>query len=158
MPVPYTFANQSGPIPLSELDANFATIPNYANAAGIVYNSVQGNITSLGTLTSLSVSGITSLSFVSASGNITSGNISTNNVTSLGFVSATGNITGSYILGNGSQLTGLPAQYSNANVAAYLPVYNGNILVNNISSTSTYLALGPNSYANDDSIAIGSFA
>ena len=37
-----------------------------------------------------------------------------------GLISATGNITGSYIIGNGSQLTGLPAGYSNADVATYL--------------------------------------
>jgi len=35
-------------------------------------------------------------------------------------LSATGNITGSYIIGNGSQLTGLPASYANSNVATYL--------------------------------------
>jgi hypothetical protein len=44
-----------------------------------------------------------------------------------GVVSATGNVRGAYILGNGSQLVGLPATYSNAEVAAYLPVYSGNI-------------------------------
>ena len=41
--------------------------------------------------------------------------------------STTGNVTASYFIGNGSQLTGLPAVYSNANVAAFLPVYSGNI-------------------------------
>ena len=41
---------------------------------------------------------------------------------------ATGNIsTGNYILGNGAFLSGLPATYSNANVADFLPVYSGNI-------------------------------
>lgn len=35
-----------------------------------------------------------------------------------GVLSATGNITGSYIIGNGSQLTGLPAGYTNANLAS----------------------------------------
>jgi hypothetical protein len=35
-------------------------------------------------------------------------------------VSATGNITSNYFIGNGSQLTGLPATYSNADVATYL--------------------------------------
>ena len=41
----------------------------------------------------------------------------------------TGNISGGYIFGNGSQLTGITAgtNYSNANVSAFLPVYNGNI-------------------------------
>jgi hypothetical protein len=43
-------------------------------------------------------------------------------------VSAAGNITGAYILGNGSQLTGLGATYSNADVAAYLPTYTGNLV------------------------------
>ena len=49
-------------------------------------------------------------------------------------VSAVGNITGNYILGDGSLLTNLPAgNYSNANVANYLPVYTGNITAGNIS-------------------------
>ena len=43
-------------------------------------------------------------------------------------LSAIGNIsTGNYILGNGAFLSGLPATYSNANVADFLPVYSGNI-------------------------------
>ena len=41
---------------------------------------------------------------------------------------ATGNIsTANYVLGNGAFLSGLPATYSNANVADFLPVYSGNI-------------------------------
>jgi hypothetical protein len=53
-------------------------------------------------------------------------------------ISATGNITGNYIFGNGSQLTGLPATYGNANVAAYLPTYTGNLvaLTGNITTTA----------------------
>jgi hypothetical protein len=45
-------------------------------------------------------------------------------------ISVIGNITTSgYFIGNGSQLTGIVAvaNYSNANVAAYLPTYSGNI-------------------------------
>ena len=39
-----------------------------------------------------------------------------------------GNISaGGYFLGNGSQLIGLPAGYSNVQVATYLPTYSGNI-------------------------------
>jgi len=53
----------------------------------------------------------------------------------LGAVSATGNITGSYILGNGSQLTGLPATYANSDVAAYLLTNTGNIAAGNVSVT-----------------------
>ena len=54
-----------------------------------------------------------------------------------GTMSATSNITGNYILGNGSQLTGLPAVYSNANVATYLTTYSGNLTAGNISVTGT---------------------
>jgi hypothetical protein len=62
-------------------------------------------------------------------------------------VLTTGNVTGSYIIGNGSQLTGLPASYSNANVAAYLPVYGGNILGDVISGNIRAVSLLP-AYAN----------
>ena len=84
---------------------------------------------------------------VSATGNITGGNILTaglvsatgsltgGNIFTAGQVSATGNITGNYILGNGSQLTGLPATYSNANVSAFLPTYSGALAGNSISVT-----------------------
>ncbi|CAB4163801.1 PKD/Chitinase domain containing protein [uncultured Caudovirales phage] len=59
---------------------------------------------------------------ISATGTINGGNLDVG-----GFVSAVGNIIGSYILGNGSLLTGIAASYSNANVAAYLPTYTGNL-------------------------------
>lgn len=53
-------------------------------------------------------------------------------------LSATGNITGSYIIGNGSQLTGLPASYANSNVSTYLAsgTNSANIITTgNISGT-----------------------
>ena len=50
-------------------------------------------------------------------------------------VSVSGNITGNYIFGNGAFLSGLPATYSNANVANYLPIFSGNITAGNISAT-----------------------
>ena len=54
--------------------------------------------------------------------NTNSGTITANNV------SATGNITaGAYFVGDGSQLTNLPQNYSNANVQAFLPTYSGNL-------------------------------
>ena len=83
---------------------------NVANAliAGTVYTNAQPNITSVGTLTS---------------------------ITSSGLISTTGNVVGNYIIGNGSQLTGLPASYGNTQVAAYLPTYSGNLTAGNISVT-----------------------
>ena len=72
--------------------------------------AVQANITGVGTLGNLSVSG-----------NTTVGNLSTG-----GFVSATGNVTGNYFIGNGSQLTGIAASYGNANVVANLAALGSN--------------------------------
>ena len=54
--------------------------------------------------------------------------------------SFTGNVTASYFIGNGSQLTGLPASYTDANVAAYLPTYTGNITAGNITATGNITA------------------
>jgi hypothetical protein len=53
-------------------------------------------------------------------------------------LSTTGNVSGAYFLGNGSQLTGLPAAYGNANVEAYLPVSNTIIAINaNVANTDS---------------------
>jgi hypothetical protein len=43
-------------------------------------------------------------------------------------LSLSGNITGSYILGNGSQLTGLPVTYDNSNVATFLANFGSNVV------------------------------
>jgi len=60
--------------------------------------------------------------------NAASGNFTT--------VGATGNITSDqYFIGNGAFLTGIAAGYSNANVAAYLPNYQG--LISNVDFRST---------------------
>jgi hypothetical protein len=57
--------------------------------------------------------------------------------------STTGNVTANYFIGNGSQLTGLPATYGNSEVAAYLPVNSANIQGNFITAfgniSGTYL-------------------
>jgi hypothetical protein len=129
--VPYTFGNETSPIPLSELDANFAVTPQFANTAGNVSNAAQPNITSVGTLTSLSVTGnvasgnIRTVGSVSSTGNVTTGNIITGglvsafgtvtggsfstvgningaNVVATGYVQATGNVTGSNLITGGN--------------------------------------------------------
>jgi hypothetical protein len=56
-----------------------------------------------------------------------SGNANVGNLNTVGSVSATGNVIGNYILGNGSQLTGIAASYGNTEVAAFLPTYTGNL-------------------------------
>jgi hypothetical protein len=114
--------------------ANAATTPAQANGGGLQLNGANANIIygsgndAWNINKPLVVTGAVSASTtVSAAGNITGGNVLT-----AGAVSAVGNITGSYIIGNGSQLTGVTA-YTNANVAAYLPTYSGNITAGNIS-------------------------
>jgi hypothetical protein len=79
--------------------------------------------------------GVAITGITSATGNITGGNIRT-----VGQVSATGNITGNYILGNGSQLTGLPATYGNANVETFLPTYTGTLSPVGIYTNGYYYA------------------
>jgi hypothetical protein len=106
-------ANVSGTVgnatvALSVAGANVSGNVGAATVAGVVTTNAQPNITSLGTLSSLSVTGN-----VSAGGITTTGNISGADV-----VSAVS------FAGNGSALTGM---YSNTNVAAYLPTYSGNL-------------------------------
>jgi hypothetical protein len=64
-----------------------------------------------------------------------------------GLISATGNVTGNYILGNGSQLTGLPATYGDSNVVTLLASFGsnsisttGDITAGNINSPHADLA------------------
>ena len=99
---------------LSWVAINTVGIANFANFAGNVTVSNQPNITSVGTLANLSVSG-----------NITSGNANLGNLVIANFFS-----------GNGSLLTDLPATYSNANVSTFLPTYGGILLANTINFTN----------------------
>ena len=48
-------------------------------------------------------------------------------------ITAIGNVTAPYFIGNGALLTGLADTYGNANVAAYLPTYTGNLSSGNLS-------------------------
>lgn len=129
MTVPYTFGNESSPIPLSQLDANFAAIPNYANTAGYATNAVQANITSVGTLTALSVAGniiggnLSTAGLVLATGSITGGNILTT-----GEVSAYGTVTGGNITTGGN----ISADIINATTLIYT--------ANNVSGGNIYSA------------------
>jgi len=117
--VPYTFATQNGNIPLSQLDANFSTLANavpvYAESAGTaitVTAGAQGNITSVGTLTALAVTGN-----VVANNLISNGNIFSNNNPSLTYNASAG--TASLNANAFSQL------YWTSNIANIDPV-NGN--------------------------------
>ena len=94
---------------------------NYAEYAGNITIAAQSNITSVGTLSSLSVTG-----------NITSGNANLGNL-----------VTANYFTGNGSLLTGISASGGNANFANYA----GNVTVSsqpNITSVGTLTSLTVN--------------
>ena len=59
---------------------------------------------------------------------VVTGNISGGNLSVSGRITAVGNISGNFILGNGSQLTGLPATYSNSNVTSLLAAFGSNTI------------------------------
>jgi len=113
----------------------WAKISNSGNvvATSIINGTSNVSIASANSNVSVSVNGTSNVAIFSTAGLLVSGivsaagNVRGANINTAGGVSAAGNITGNYILGNGSQLTGLPATYGNSNVAAYLPTYSGNL-------------------------------
>ena len=113
-------------IPVSA--GNVAVTVGFSSNVAVFSNNgltINGNLIANSVLTS---------AVMSATGNLVAGNILTT-----GRISATGNITGNYIIGDGSLLTNVAAgtTYSNANVAAYLPIYSGNLSAGNLSVTGT---------------------
>jgi hypothetical protein len=114
-----TGANVTGTV----ANATYAVSAGSAvGTAATVTTAAQPNITSVGALTAVTVTG-----------NTQSGNLLT-----AGQVSATGNIQGNVFIGNGAGLTNINAgniigAYGNANVAAYLPTYTGNLTAGNVS-------------------------
>ena len=101
--VPFTFGNEDSPIPLSQLDANFAVTPQFANTAGNVTGNVQANINSVGTLTALSVTGNVNAGNLQTTGQISStGNLSVGNILTSGIISALGTVTGGTVISSGN--------------------------------------------------------
>jgi hypothetical protein len=101
--VPFIFAGNTGNIPLSQLDADFA---NVKLSVDFVIQNTQANINTVGTLTNLSVAGnVLAGGIASVAGNVTVGgtanlvgNITTaGSISSAGLITATGNITGGNI-------------------------------------------------------------
>ena len=98
-----------------------------------VTNAAQPNITSVGTLTSLSVTGNVTGGNLITTGNANVGTLSvtgTSNLGAVGNVTITGGTVGQVLTTNGSNVlswTSAAGTYGNSNVAAYLPTYTGNI-------------------------------
>ena len=123
----YCFANYDGSsvIWAQVTQIGNISVPTIQNGnSNVAIASANGNAT-------ISINGVTDVAVFSANGaDITgylavSGNLSATNNINTSNIIATGNITGNYFIGDGSQLTGLPSVYGNANVAAFLPTYTG---------------------------------
>ena len=106
---------------LNVATAGTATTATSATTAGTVTTAAQPNITSVGSLSSLAVSGNANVGNLGTAGLITAtGNVSGGNLTTSGVVNATGNITTSgFFIGDGSQL-------SNLTITAGSSIINGN--------------------------------
>jgi len=107
----YCFANYDGS---SVIWGEIAQVGNIS-VSTIARGNSNVTIADLGGNVTTGVGGVANVVVVSNTGQFVSG-----------IVSATGNIRGGFILGNGSQLTGLPATYTNANVVSLLSAFGSN--------------------------------
>ena len=135
---------RSGTGPLT-WTGNFAA----GNIAGTLSTAAQTNITSVGTLSSLAVTGTVTAGNVSAT-NLT-GTLSTaaqTNITSvgtLGSLTVTGNVTAAYHLGDGSLLTGVVA--TSFGVLTTL-ITSGNLTVNSTNGVTAIINGGTSGVGN----------
>jgi hypothetical protein len=102
---------------------------------GNVIGNIVGNVVVPGSNTQV---------LINDNGNIGTGagftfNTSGNVLSVPGSVTAVGNVTGNYILGNGSQLTGLPATYGNADVVSLLASFGSNSISTTGNVTASYV-------------------
>ena len=132
----------------STLINNNLSLQNVVAAANITAGRINSGTMSLSgnVLSPLTVSGNVTGTNLSTTGQISAtGNVQGGNLRTVGTVSATGNITGNYIFGNGAFLTGVAngggsGSYGNANVAAYLPTYTGNLNPTNLTASGSVSA------------------
>ena len=138
--------------------------------AGTLTTQAQPNITSTGTLSSLSVTGNSNIGNIGTGGLITAtGNLNAGNIITPGIVSATGNVTGNFFIGNGSQLTGVATTAFKPSNLLYV-AKNGNdstgtgsinapyltlqaaITAANVAGAATAIVLAPGNYAENITI------
>ena len=137
-PPPVSLVGQAGDVP-----GMYAYDPIYFYYCFAAYDGsseIWAQVTQVGNIsTNQIVSGNSNVVVTGAGGPITvavggTSNVAVFNITG---ASVTGNVTSSgFFLGNGSQLTGLPTTYANANVTAYAESgWSGNIIP---SANATY--------------------
>lgn len=112
------------------------------------YLVVGQDINAIGNVTANTINGVTA----SISGNVTGANIFTSgavkasgDISATGTISAFGNVAGNYILGNGSQLSGLNTnliQYGNSNVLIGSSAGNVSINISGNSPIALFTPLG----------------
>ena len=135
----------------SQLTGLVATSGNvgYANIAGTattVTGNAQPNITSVGTLTSLTVTGNVSANYFIGNGSQLTGIVTYTNANVTSYLAAnnnvvittTGNITSPYFIGNGSTLISL----TGANVVGNVPSAISATYVTGLTGTNVNVALG----------------
>lgn len=149
-------------------DGNLALGTKTGNTARVWNFDTTGNLTAPGNISgNYFIGNGSQLTGMYGNSNVASylptysGNIGAGNVGVSGAVNAVGEITsfanivaspGGYFIGDGSQLTGLPAQYGNSNVAAFLAAYGSNTIssTGNITTTANisgnFVAPGANQY------------
>lgn len=163
-----TGANVTGTV----ANATYALSANTASSANVVLDAAQPNITSVGTLTSLTVTGnvvggnITTAGQISATGNITGGNIITGggsggNITGANVITATTlSATGNAIAGN---LVTVGQVSAAGNVTGNYIIGNGSQLTGlpasyANSNVAVYLAdFGSNSISTSGNVTAGQF-
>jgi len=141
----YCFAAYDG---INTIWAEIAQAGNIS-ATQILYGNSNVTIGSPGSNITIGVNGTSNVAKFTSSGLTVANTITGNSLTISANISAVGNISGTYFLGNGSQLSGLPQNYGNANVESYLPTYTG-ILAPSAIYTNNYF------YANGDPFISGS--
>jgi hypothetical protein len=136
-------ANTSSVIVSGNLVANMiGNVSGNATTAGTVITAAQPNITSTGTLVSLSVSGNANIGNIGTAGLITAtGNITGANIITGGLITATGNITGANIITGG--LITATGNITGANInTSGLITATGNITGANIITSGLITAIG----------------
>ena len=162
MTVPYIFADASRNIPLSELDENFANVKAFTTTAGTVTSNAQPNITTVGTLYTLSVTGnVTGNYFVGNGSQLTGivvatsyGNANVANYLptfsgklTASSITATGNIVGGNLLSGGAISTNANLTGGNIQTIGVVSAV-GNITGNYILGNGALLSGLPASYSN----------
>jgi hypothetical protein len=136
-------------ISLNQIDAEYLVIKHNANIGNIVANTA-GFTTIAGNLTTGYQPNITSvgtLEFLNVSGNASAGNINSLGAISGNTATLSGNVTANYFIGNGSQLTGISTTTSE--------IFNGNSNVS-IDSAGANVTMDVNGEANVVVISPGS--